>query len=95
MLTTNATVRCNWGMNLRRYISELGNDVARADFARRCGTSLGHMRNIGYGYKVCSPLLAVAIERESGGSATRKELRPADWWLLWPELAPHGVAKAA
>ena len=29
----------------------------------------------------------VAIERETNGAVTRKELRPHDWHLIWPELA--------
>ncbi len=28
-----------------------------------------------------------AIEKASGGVATRQELRPKDWRLIWPELA--------
>lgn len=31
-----------------------------------------------------SPALCVAIEKETG--VTRRALRPADWWLIWPEL---------
>lgn len=27
-----------------------------------------------------------AIEKASGGVVTRKELRPKDWHLIWPEL---------
>lgn len=29
----------------------------------------------------------VAIERETKGQVTRRELRPDDWELIWPELA--------
>lgn len=29
---------------------------------------------------------AVAVERATGGAVTRKELRPDDWHLIWPEL---------
>lgn len=28
----------------------------------------------------------VAIERVTGGAVTRRDLRPDDWWLIWPEL---------
>lgn len=33
------------------------------------------------------------IERVSNGAATRRDLRPDDWWLIWPELitAEHPV----
>jgi DNA-binding transcriptional regulator YdaS (Cro superfamily) len=29
----------------------------------------------------------VAIERATDGAVTRRELRPADWTEIWPELA--------
>lgn len=29
----------------------------------------------------------VAIERATGGSVTRRDLRPEDWQDIWPELA--------
>lgn len=28
-----------------------------------------------------------AIERATGGAVTRRDLRPDDWHLIWPELA--------
>lgn len=28
----------------------------------------------------------VAIERVTGGQVTRQELRPDDYWLVWPDL---------
>lgn len=58
----------------------------RSAFAERCGTSLGHLTNIAYGYKPCSPELAVSIELESGRAVTRPEMRPEDWARIWPEL---------
>lgn len=27
-----------------------------------------------------------AIERETGGDVSRRELRPFDWWRIWPDL---------
>lgn len=29
----------------------------------------------------------VAIERATAGAVTRRDLRPTDWHLIWPELA--------
>lgn len=29
----------------------------------------------------------IAIERVTGGAVTRRDLRPDDWMLIWPELA--------
>ena len=75
-----------WRMNLRTYLGGLEPPV-REDFAERCGTSLGHITNVMYGYKPCGPELAVSIERESGGAVTRRDLRPDDWERIWPELS--------
>lgn len=72
-------------MNLKTFLSNLSADE-RDDFARRCETSYPHLRNISYGQKTCGEKLAVMIERESKGAVTRRDLRPDDWHLIWPEL---------
>jgi len=80
-------------MNLKTYLKSLSDDGQRTAFAERCGTSLGHLRNIGYGQKSCATDLAVRIERESRGAVSRPELRP-DWPEHWPELAAAERATA-
>ena len=35
-----------------------------------------------------------AIERITGGAVTRKDLRPDDWHLIWPEMAVQPQAPA-
>lgn len=74
-------------MELKTYLKNLGDELAREDFARRCEHSLGHLRNVAYGLKPCSAELAAAIERCSAGSVTRQEMLPGRWALIWPELA--------
>lgn len=37
----------------------------------------------------------VAIERATGGTVTRRDLRPDDWHLIWPELAEQPKAEEA
>ena len=39
----------------------------------------------------------VDIERLTFGAVTRRDLRPNDWWLIWPELvtAEHPVPEVA
>lgn len=34
-----------------------------------------------------------AIERATGGQVARKDLRPDDYWLIWPELAAPSPAE--
>jgi len=39
------------------------------------------------------PLIAApAIERATNGAVTRRDLRPDDWHLIWPELAEAAPA---
>ncbi|QHC93840.1 hypothetical protein PspR84_04100 [Pseudomonas sp. R84] len=50
-------------------------------------TTAGYLRRIAYGQKMASAEMASGIERATSGLVTRKELRPNDWHLVWPELA--------
>ncbi|WP_050476825.1 transcriptional regulator [Herbaspirillum rhizosphaerae] len=72
-------------MTLIAYLNSLP-PGKRRELAARCGTSFEYLRQIGYGNRPCSPLIAVCLERESQGVITRKMLFPDDWNKLWPEL---------
>ncbi|HEK1767538.1 TPA: hypothetical protein SMR47_001457 [Pseudomonas putida] len=50
------------------------------------GTSRGYLKQIAYGNKQASAMLASSLERVSHGLLTRKSLRPEDWDVIWPEL---------
>lgn len=80
-------------MDLKTYLSSL--DVPRRDeVAAACGTTRGHLQNISYGLRTCSAELATALERESKGAVTRRDLRPDDWQAIWPELVASPEPKA-
>lgn len=34
-----------------------------------------------------SPANCLAIERATSGAVTRQDLRPDDYWLIWPDLS--------
>lgn len=54
----------------------------RSSFADRCRTSLGHLKNVASG-KACSAVLAIDIERESGGEVRCEEMNDeADWAFI-------------
>lgn len=36
--------------------------------------------------------MAVAIETITKGEVTRRDLRPNDWYLIWPELVPPSTS---
>jgi len=69
-------------MDLKTYLQSLSGPD-REIFASKCKTSVGHLRNIAYGYRPCGESLAIDIERESGGKVRCEELRPdVDWAYL-------------
>lgn len=44
--------------------------------------------------KVPSPAMAVDVERATSGVVRRWDLRPDDWWRIWPELIGQPDAPA-
>jgi DNA-binding transcriptional regulator YdaS (Cro superfamily) len=72
-------------MDLKTFLKTLPDEAALEAFAVACETSPGHLRNVMYGTRPCSPELAVLIESNSKGAVTRQDLRK-DWRRIWPEL---------
>jgi DNA-binding transcriptional regulator YdaS (Cro superfamily) len=73
-------------MDLRTYFFGLSVE-ARKTFAEKCDTSPAHLTNIAYGFRKPNPALAIAIERESGGAVTRREMLPDTFLAIWPDLS--------
>ena len=80
-------------MQLKPYLFSLTVDERDA-FAKKVGCSAKHLQNICYGLRKTAPEFCYAIERATSGAVTRKELRPKDYWLIWPDL-PRTQRKAA
>lgn len=40
----------------------------------------------GYGGRKPSPQYCLAIEQATNGAVTRSDLRPDDYWVIWPDL---------
>lgn len=69
-------------MDLKTYLEGLSSEE-RASLATACDSTVGHIRNVSYGYRTCAEKLAIAIERESGGKVRCEDLRPdVDWQFL-------------
>lgn len=82
-------------MDLKTYLKSLPDDAAREAFAVACDTTFGHMRNCMYPKgKQLSPASSVLVERLSGQKVMRWDLRPDDWWKIWPELIRRKGAPA-
>ena len=69
-------------MDLKPYLFALPMRQ-RHEFAERCGTTYGHLRNVAYGSKTCAESLAINVDRESRGVVRCEDLRPdVDWAYL-------------
>lgn len=55
-------------------------------FAERCGTTVGYLRKACSTGALLREKVCSLIEAHSTGAVTRADLRPDDWWVVWPEL---------
>jgi len=67
------------------YLNSLSTDD-QVRFADSCGTSVGYFRKAASVGQKIGAEICVSAERESGNAVTRRDLRPDDWHLIWPEL---------
>lgn len=73
-------------MNLKAYLSTLERGGA-SRLADALGVSISFLSQMASGAAAISPARCVAIEQATNGTVTRRDLRPDDWQLIWPELA--------
>lgn len=81
--------------SLIQFLRDLPDDAAREDFAQRVESSVGHLRNVGYGYRPCAHKLAALIWDQSEHVVSRESLCPDDYWVVWPELKKPRATKGA
>jgi DNA-binding transcriptional regulator YdaS (Cro superfamily) len=77
-------------MKLNQYLSTPG-ALTVAEIRIRIGAkSDAQIRQWQHGYagRIPSPENCLSIERATGGQVTRQDLRPDDYWLIWPDLPP-------
>lgn len=72
-------------MDLKTYIATAERGTA-AKLAAALGVSPSYLSQMARGTAPISAERCVAIERETAGLVTRIDLKPKDWWLIWPEL---------
>lgn len=75
-------------MNLKSYISS-GYGKAK-ELASEIGIHPSFLSQMAGGDRAVSPEYAVAIEQATNGAVTRKDLRPNDFWKIWPDLSKEG-----
>ena len=69
-------------MNLSEYLK----NNSRVELASAVGVSLGMISQWVNKTRPVSTERCVAIENATNGKVTRKDLRPDDWAVIWPEL---------
>ncbi len=74
-------------MELTQYISSQGRG-AISRLAVSIGAHVPDVSRWASGKRPVPERAAVAIERATEGAVSRRDLRPDDWHLIWPELAP-------
>jgi len=72
-------------MNLKHYLEQLERGGVKS-LADHIGVSSSFLSQMASGRCKISPARAVLIESATNGIVSRKELRPADWMSIWPEL---------
>lgn len=75
--------------SLKRYVSELGSETEREEFAERCGTTFGHLRQIYYGNRTCDAGLAIEIEKNTNQAVMCEELRSDIDFAYLRNLSPQ------
>lgn len=69
-------------MTLSDYLKTMDKEGLEV-FARRCGTSVGQLKQVAYGNRRASAGLAVCLDRETEGVIRCEALRPdIDWAYL-------------
>lgn len=69
-------------MTLHEYLKDLDKASIEA-LAARCKTSVGQLKQVAYGFRRASPVLAIDLDRETQGKVSCEVLRPdIDWAYL-------------
>lgn len=71
-------------MKLSDYLES--SKLTQQQFADSLGVTQGMVQHWLAGRTPVSPSKAVRIEQITNGSVTRRDLRPNDWNLIWPEI---------
>lgn len=71
-------------MKLSDYLAD--RKLSQQQFAKKLGVSQGMVHQWIAELTTVAAQKAVLIEQLTEGEVTRKDLRPVDWHLIWPEL---------
>ena len=69
-------------MNIQNYTQQ----ITQISLARAIGVAPSFVNQWVKNTRQVPPVYCVAIERLSKGQVSRQELRPNDFWKIWPDL---------
>ena len=82
-------------MNKKTIQNAISRAIESKGGLAKFAASVGVSNSVAYqwhrGIRPVPTARAVEIERATDGAVTRKELRPNDWHLIWPELKDEAV----
>ena len=95
MLEQELCILHNKNMKLRAYLDQLPRGETTL-FAAKAGISPVYLSQLAARQdgREPSPELCLVIWRTSNFKVTREELRPDDYWLIWPDLIEATAGKA-
>jgi DNA-binding transcriptional regulator YdaS (Cro superfamily) len=85
---------------LLAYLNSLSQEE-RQRLEAATGTTVAYLRKAVSAKQRIGAEICVAIEKATEGKVSRRDLRPMDWQLIWPELVtsernparrPHGIS---
>ncbi len=71
-------------MDLKKYTALNRGGATR--LAAALGIDKSYLSQMASKTRPISPTRCLLIERETNGAVTRQDLRPNDYWLIWPDL---------
>jgi DNA-binding transcriptional regulator YdaS (Cro superfamily) len=71
---------------LLAYLNSLSHEE-RHRFESATGTTVAYLRKAVSAKQRLGAEICVAIEKATDGKISRRDLRPLDWQLIWPELS--------
>ena len=81
-------------MNVKEYLQTSG--ISGQKLAVMINVAPSYLSQMISAMRPWKPAYCVSIERITEGKVTRQDLRPNDYWLIWPELkAPKNAKPAA
>lgn len=72
-------------MNITEYLEKSGKSASA--LAKNLGVSPAIIFQWRTGIRPIPVGRCIEVERVTNGAVTRRDLRPKDWHLIWPELA--------